>query len=199
MTITDHWLVEARRKQTPNVGTTFQAGQPDTIVIHYTAGSGLTSAVDSMCKPESKASAHLAVGRNGEVVQLVPFNRIAWHAGVSKWKERNGLNPYSLGIEVVNWGRLDKQGNSLITWAGQTLVESEGVLLKHKNDTAPAWWQTYPQPQLDKVTELCRALKKVYPIKEILGHDDISPGRKSDPGPAYPMDTLRKQILGASA
>lgn len=197
MTITDHWLDGVKRKQTPNVGQVFGAGLPDTIVIHYTASIGINSAVDSMCKPEHKASAHLAVGRNAEVVQLVPFNRVAWHAGVSAWKGRRGLNTCSVGIEVVNAGRLDKQDKLLITWSGQTMPESEGVYLKHKNDTAPSWWHTYPQPQVDRVVELCRALKKAYPtITEIVGHDDIAPGRKQDPGPAWPMDSLRKQVLG---
>jgi N-acetylmuramoyl-L-alanine amidase len=107
------------------------------------------------------------------------------------------LNDYSLGIEVVNAGKLERPVQVLVTWSGQPIVESEGVQLKHKNEALPAWWHCYPQPQVDKVVELCVALKKAYPtIKEIVGHDDIAPGRKVDPGPAWPMDLVRKQVFG---
>lgn len=67
-------------RESPNHGGLFEPGLPDTIIIHYTAGSSAESSVKVLCDPKRKASAHLVVGRDGSVTQLVPFNTVAWHA-----------------------------------------------------------------------------------------------------------------------
>ena len=76
----------------------------DTIIIHYTAGANAESAIHTLCDRERKVSAHLVVGRDGAVTQLLPFNTIGWHAGRSHWRERTSFNQYSIGIEIDNAG-----------------------------------------------------------------------------------------------
>lgn len=134
---------------------------PTYIVIHYTAASTFSSGVDWHSRKESKVSAHIHLGRAAELVQMVPFNKKAWHAGASSWKGLRGLNSYSIGIELQNTGT-----------------------------------QEYTEQQIQELIEICKALVKAYPIKEIVGHSDISPGRKADPGKQFPMDRVRSAVFG---
>lgn len=89
---------------------------PIYLIIHYTAGTSLSGAVSWFQSPEAKASAHLIIDRDGAVVQMVAFNRRAWHAGKSRWGNLEGMNGYSIGVELVNAGVLEKitQGSGLI-------------------------------------------------------------------------------------
>ena len=82
---------------------------PDMIVVHYTAGSSARTAAEFLAKEEVKASAHLVIGRQGELFQLVSFDTEAWHAGRSSYDGRANLNRYSIGIELDNLGRLQLQ------------------------------------------------------------------------------------------
>src|SRR5215212_7915344 len=75
--------------------------QPLYLIMHYTAGPTLDGAVSWLAQSEAQASAHLVIGRDGKVVQMVPFNKRAWHAGKSSWGNLDGMNQYSLGIELV--------------------------------------------------------------------------------------------------
>ena len=77
---------------------------PDMIVVHYTAGTSARTAAEFLAKEEVKASAHLVIGRQGELFQLVPFDTEAWHAGRSCYGGRANLNRYSIGIELDNLG-----------------------------------------------------------------------------------------------
>lgn len=131
------------------------------IIIHFTASSTASGAIEWMLNPSAKVSAHLHLGRDGEIVQLVPFNIVAWHAGQSSWKGVTGINSYSVGIECQNTGT-----------------------------------QEYPQAQLDQLVLICKALVSKYGFIEILGHSDIAPGRKTDPGKKFPMSWLRDQVYG---
>jgi len=145
-------------RQSPNIGGVLN---PEYIIIHYTASSNADGAISWMLSPQSKVSAHLHLDRGaGIFFQLVPFNKVAWHAGKSEWKGIIGLNSHSIGIECQNTGT-----------------------------------QEYPQVQLDALVLACKAIVEVYPIKEILGHSDIAPGRKTDPGKQFPMEWLRKQVF----
>jgi N-acetylmuramoyl-L-alanine amidase len=104
-------------KASPNHGGALGNALPDTIVVHFTAGASLDSSVTSLCDPKSKASAHVVVGRDGKVVQLVPFDTIAWHAGASSLGNRTGLNKFSVGIEIDNAGRLTQTASGdFLTW-----------------------------------------------------------------------------------
>ena len=183
--------------KTPNVSGKFGDGLPDTLVIHFTAGSSAEGSAKHLCKPAAKASAHLVVGRDGKVYQLAPFNRVAWHAGRSTWNDRNGLNQYSIGIEIDNAGRLTDNGNGFYqTWFGKNLPVSEVFHGTHRNQSEAGYWHAYAEPQIARVFELCELLIEHYGITEIVGHEEIAPGRKVDPGPAFPLDKLRDQLLG---
>jgi N-acetylmuramoyl-L-alanine amidase len=180
----------------PKNSRKFAIGMPDTIIIHYTASEGLDTTTKYLCRNDVKASAHIVVGRNGEVNQLVAFDKQAWHAGKSSYGGRDGYNKFSIGIEIMNAGYLDQEGDRLVSWFKKAYPKSEAVLAMHKNETEARYWHTYTEAQVSVVMELCQALMHHYPsIQEVLGHDDISPGRKQDPGPAFPMQKLRERLL----
>ena len=91
--ITDHVLEGENVEIVPcdKDSGVFSSGFPDTVVVHYTAAGSISSAVRTLTDPQVKASAHLVIGREGEIMQLVPFNKIAWHAGKSEYQGRKGL------------------------------------------------------------------------------------------------------------
>jgi len=185
--------------KSPNVGGFFQTGLPDTIVLHYTAGPSAQSAIKTLTSPSESVSAHIVVDRKGKITQLVPFNRIAWHAGRSRFRNRTGLNTYSIGIEIVNAGRLKKQDSDFISWFGKKYPIEEVVEATHKNEQKPSYWHRFTLDQLNSVYKLCLLLADNYSIRYIVGHDEIAPGRKIDPGPAFPLEEIRNQVLFNSA
>jgi N-acetylmuramoyl-L-alanine amidase len=178
-----------------NIGTEFQS-PPDTIILHYTAGGSPESAIQTFKNPSSKASAHLIIGRDGKITQMVPFNIIAWHAGESQYGGRTGINKYSIGIEIDNAGLLEKRGDKYFSWFGREYPENEVVYAVHRNEFSPRYWHLYTEIQIEQVENICNLLMNSYPIKSILGHEEISPGRKTDPGPAFPLDKIRMRLLG---
>ena len=184
------------QKQTPNVSGEFTSGLPDTLVMHFTAGSSAESSVRHLSKPSAKASAHLVIGRDGAVYQLAPFNIMTWHAGASSWGTRNGLNKYSIGIELDNAGELNDNSNgTYLSWFNKAYPENEVFFGTHRHADEPSYWHAYTEQQLEVTFDICHLLVDHYKIKEILGHEEISPGRKTDPGPAFPLDTLREEVL----
>jgi N-acetylmuramoyl-L-alanine amidase len=188
---------QARFQLSPNHGAAFKAPGPDTLVIHFTAGASLESSVRSLSDPASKASAHVVVGRDGKIVQLVPFDTVAWHAGVSSFQGRTGFNRFSIGIEIDNAGRLTQTASGdFVTWFMKPIAKADAVQAVHRNESAATWWHAYTETQIDRVFELCALLIGTYDIKLIVGHEEITPGRKTDPGPAFPLDRLRDRLLG---
>jgi N-acetylmuramoyl-L-alanine amidase len=128
---------------------------PRLIVIHYTATQGLESPLSWLTKKDSvEVSAHLIVGKDGAVYQLVPFNIAAWHAGKSSYEGQPYVNAFSIGIENVGVG--DK----------------------------------WPDAQIEANRAIIEALFEAYPIEDVVGHEDVAPGRKPDPGPRYPWDKV---------
>ena len=138
------------------------------------------------------------VARDGAVSQLVPFDTVAWHAGVSEWKGRTALNRFSLGIEIDNAGRLETQDGRYLARFGEIYPEAETVRGVHRNETDAAYWHAYPSRQIEVVEMLCRLLIAEYGIVEIVGHEEIAPDRKIDPGPAFPLDEMRRRLLGGT-
>lgn len=199
MRVRNHKLVGHWYRQSRDVGGELQS--PRFIVMHYTAGGSGTGSRDYMLKsPRQKqqllnaprkvyGSAHVVVDRDGAVWQIVPFNLMARHAGRSQWRGLVKLNRYSLGIEIANYGWLDKQGDGSYKRADTPRFEAGEVTVgPMPGGTAIKGWENYPQAQLDAVAEVTRALLAAYPsIVEVVGHQDVSPGRKFDPGPAFPM------------
>ncbi len=180
--------------QSPNVGG---ALDPSYLVIHFTAGASAQSSVNWLTNDMARASAHLVIGRDGTITQLVPFNRVAWHAGASRWNGLTGLNRHSIGIELDNAGRLTRQGGKWRAWFGGTIADDQVMEATHKHESDPCGWHLFTPEQVEATLEVSQAILRAYPgIRDILGHDDISPGRKTDPGPAFPMGSLRSRLLG---
>ena len=117
--------------------------------------------------PKFNVSCHYLIGRKGNTIQMVKDNYVAWHAGKSKWKRFSNLNNYSIGIELVNKG--------------------------HKYG-----YQNFSNKQISSLIRLCKNLKRKYSIKveNLLGHSDIAPLRKIDPGEKFPWKKLSKEKLG---
>lgn len=137
------------------------------IILHFDAASNSTSAVNWLTQKASGVSSDLHITRDGKVIQMAAFNKITWHAGRSEWKGLTNLNKYAIGIEQENRGMV------------------KGV------------YQDWTEVQIQKCIEVCKALVAVYPsITEILGHEEVAPGRKDDPGPKFPMDRVRREVFG---
>ena len=198
MRIVDHRLVHDdgtpyRFVKTPNVGNGELKFRY--LVMHFTAGGSAQESIGWLANPAAKASAHVVIARDGTITQMVPFNRVAWHAGQSTWEGINGLNSWSIGIELDNPGRMTRRNGTWTSDAGSKLPDDQVVEAVHKNETKSSGWARYPQAQLDAARQLAALLVRTYGLKEIIGHDDISPGRKVDPGPAFPFADFRKQVL----
>lgn len=170
--------------------------KPAYLVIHYTAGPSASSSINWLSKAEARASAHLVIGRDGSITQLVPFNRIAWHAGTSRWEGLVGMNSHSIGIELDNAGILTRQGESWKAWFGGEYGENDVVEAAHKHESQVRAWHGYTEKQIGSALEVGRLLVRRYKLKGVVGHDDIAPGRKKDPGPAFPMESFRAAIMG---
>jgi len=188
VTITpDHWLAEAIRRPLPG-------GSPMPVrrflVIHFTAGASAESSISFWRTPAAKgASAHLVIDRDGTVFQCRPFNVTCGHAGKSRWKDPKsgrefvGLNSCSIGIELANGG-----SSYPARFAGGLLP----IRAAHKHGGPVVEWEAYPAAQLAACEAISKALVTRYKLDDLIGHEDIAPGRKTDPGPAFPMGDLRE-------
>lgn len=124
-------------------------------------------AINKLIKQNSKVSSHYFIKKNGEILTMVPDLYIAWHAGISAWKNYKSLNKFSIGIEISNPGHDNKYNN-------------------------------FTKKQILSILKLSKFLIKKYKIKSkfILGHSDISPDRKKDPGEKFPWKYLSKKKIG---
>jgi len=137
------------------------------VILHYTGMQSEIEAINRLKNVQSKVSCHYLINREGLITQMVKDNKVAWHAGKSKWKNFRNLNNNSIGIELVNKGH-------------------------------EFGYQNYSNIQISSLIKLCKKLKKKYMIKKenFLGHSDIAPLRKSDPGEKFPWKKLSKYNLG---
>ncbi len=185
----------------PFIGGGF-AAPPKIAVIHFTGGgSAMSSAnwfADRSRPPATGSSAHVVIDRDGSIVQCVPLDRVAWHAGRSSWQGIIGLNNYSYGIELANYGNLHAVGSA---WCGPgDHVVANPVLAIHRNGNpdgskTPIGWEAYPAAQIAAALELMTLLVSLG-VNQAVGHDDIAPVRKSDPGPAFDMASFRARLFG---
>ena len=184
-------------KASPNVGGKLV---PEYIVLHDTA-SGLNDngSISWLTDPASKVSAHVVIGRDGRITQLVPFNVKAWHAGQSIWAGRPLLNGFSIGIEIINPGKLQKIAEGVYKGVGTYDTNKDKSLSVSYRKTAAhgeGYWLAYSDAQVRAVRELCAGICAAYGIKDILTHWLISPGRKVDTNPLFPLEQLRKDMAG---
>ena len=137
------------------------------IIIHYTGMQSERESIQKLCNSNSKVSSHYLINRNGKVFNLVHDSHVAWHAGKSCWGKYQNLNKNSIGIELVN------KGHQL----GYT---------------------SFKKKQIASLVEICIKLIKKYKIKKrnIIGHSDIAPLRKIDPGEKFPWKYLAKNKVG---
>ena len=136
------------------------------LIIHYTGMRKQSEAIKRLCDPKAKVSSHYFISNKGGIINLVPDLYEAWHAGESNWKDYKSLNKYSIGIEINNPG--------------------------HEYG-----YKKFSKKQIFSLLKLLKYLKKKYNIKKtnILGHSDISPDRKKDPGEKFPWHYLAKKNL----
>ena len=155
-------------RSSPNHGprrAPFEGG-PRAIVLHYTDMISAEVALERLCDPAAQVSAHYLIARDGTVTRLVAEEQRAWHAGISCWKidgqDVTDVNSASIGIELDNPG--------------------------HTHGLLP-----YSDAQLATLIALCRDIMRRWniPLENIVGHDQIAPGRKIDPGPLFPWDNFR--------
>lgn len=131
------------------------------IVLHYTEMKPVESALDRLCDPEAGVSAHYVISEEGEVTLLVPEDKRAWHAGVSYWRGVRDVNSASVGIE------LDHPGHGL-------------------------GYRPFAEAQIDALIPLVHSIMQRYdiPRANVVGHSDVAPQRKTDPGELFPWDRL---------
>lgn len=143
-------------------------GMPvDMLVLHYTGMRTSDAALARLCDPEAKVSAHYTIDRAGCIYRLVPEDRRAWHAGQSYWAGETNINGRSIGIELVNPG--------------------------HEFGYEP-----FPDAQVASLIALCKAILDRHPIPSyrVLGHSDVAPARKIDPGELFPWSALAAEGIG---
>ena len=137
------------------------------VVLHYTGMRSADEALARMCDPASQVSAHYMIDELGEIYRLVPEERRAWHAGVSFWKGDSDINGCSIGIELVNPGH-------------------------------EFGYRDFPPAQIDAVIGVLDQIRERWDIPDyrILGHSDIAPARKQDPGERFPWQVLAEHGHG---
>ncbi len=139
----------------------------DTVVLHYTGMQSGAAALERLCDPLAEVSAHYLIEEDGRLYRLVDEEKRAWHAGVSAWQGRSNINHYSIGIEIVNPG--------------------------HEFGYRP-----FPSRQIDTLIALLSGIKKRHTIRadRFVGHSDIAPSRKQDPGELFPWEQLATAGFG---
>lgn len=152
--------------ETPSPNFDDRGRDVDTVIVHYTGMVSGTAALERLCEPAAKVSAHYLVEEDGRVYQLVPEEKRAWHAGVSSWRGEADTNARSIGIEIVNPGH-------------------------------EFGYRDFPDAQIASVIGLLRAIKGRHNIApaRVLGHSDVAPNRKEDPGELFPWGRLAKEGL----
>ena len=137
------------------------------IIIHYTGMQSEIESINRLRDQKSKVSCHYFITKAGEIIQMIEEKKIAWHAGKSKWKNYKNLNKNSIGIELANPG--------------------------HKFG-----YENFSVRQINSLIKLCKYLKRKFKINKenFLGHSDIAPLRKVDPGEKFPWKKLSKFNLG---
>lgn len=205
MKIVNHLLEGVHVERSPNVSGLMT---PTGVIMHYTAGFTADSAIKTLCNPAAKVSAHLVIDTDGTITQLVPFNRIAWHAGPSKLDGKPNCNGFTIGFEFVNPGyfRLGKDG-TVMDWEGKRPVPKETLNKYDLSIRAPNKrigggnfiWPAYTKAQISAGKEAFAAICEAYDIRNIAGHEEIDTrGWKTDPGPAFPMGEFKSILHGAS-
>jgi N-acetylmuramoyl-L-alanine amidase len=156
-----------RERPSPNHERRGEPVHIDMLVLHYTGMRTADEAIGRLCDPAARVSAHYLIGENGTIWQLVLEARRAFHAGLSCWAGGSDLNHVSIGIEIANPGH---------EWG----------------------YRPFPEEQMAAVERLCRDLVRRHPIPphRVVGHSDIAPDRKADPGELFDWRRLARAGVG---
>ena len=156
------------QRPSPNHDARPGGGQVDVLLMHYTGMKSAEEAIGRLCDDQAKVSAHYAVDEAGTITQMVDENRRAWHAGISHWAGQDAINDCSIGIEIVNPGH-------------------------------EFGYQPFPKIQMDAVIDLSRGILERHPAitpSRVIGHSDVAPGRKLDPGELFDWQRLALKGIG---
>jgi N-acetylmuramoyl-L-alanine amidase len=156
-----------RSRPSPNHGPRPSPGRIDLLILHYTGMESAEAALARLCDPAAEVSAHYLVDEDGTAWQLVDESRRAWHAGQAFWAGATNINDRSIGIELANPG--------------------------HEHGHRP-----FPEAQIAALETLCRDILARHSIapERVLGHSDIAPERKTDPGELFPWERLAAAGIG---
>jgi N-acetylmuramoyl-L-alanine amidase len=159
--------IVAEVRPSPNHGERRNGATPDMIVLHYTGMADNDAAIRQLCTPAGEVSAHYLVLQDGYIIQLVAEARRAWHSGASSWAGVTDINSCSIGIEIANPG--------------------------HDHG-----YPDFSKRQIAAVTALCRSILTRHQIRadRVLGHSDIAPTRKQDPGEKFPWKLVAESGVG---
>jgi len=114
----------------------------------------------------------------------------------SHYERRSGLNQYSIGIELDNAGQLKARGDGTYeSWFGEVYGENEVLAAQHANQQSIGYWHKYTEVQIARTLSICKALCSYYDISTVVGHEEIAPARKVDPGPAFPLQKFKALVL----
>lgn len=217
MKVKSHWLTDAKRVKT-NKYSRGRRISPKFVVMHFTAGWSESGDIHVLTKSKSKVSCQLIVQRDGTVIETMPLNNRAWHAGPSRAHGYTDLNSHSIGIEFCNLGWLKKQPNGTYRhWNGFIVDGASGEVVNSKRvDFVPsgvsditAWphtvggvpgsgtfaWEPYTEAQLEAGDAIVEALRDAYGVKWVVSHEEIDTrGWKSDPGPAFPLQRYQNLV-----
>ncbi len=154
-------------RPSPNHDARPPGGTVDMLVLHYTGLRTCTDALDRLCDPAAKVGAHYLIDEDGTIYALVGEDRRAWHAGVSCWRGERDVNGRSLGIELVNPGH-------------------------------EFGYRSFPEAQMRALLDLGQDILKRHPIpaRNVVGHSDVAPARKQDPGELFDWPRLARQGIG---
>jgi N-acetylmuramoyl-L-alanine amidase len=157
-----------RRMERPSPNHDARGDAPiDMLLLHYTGMQSAQAALDRLSDPAAKVSAHYLIDEDGTIHALVPEARRAWHAGVAHWASASDINARSIGIELVNPGH-------------------------------EFGYRAFPEAQIAALIPLCHSILMRHPIPSarVLGHSDVAPARKDDPGELFPWERLAQSGIG---
>ncbi|MGH7034082.1 MAG: peptidoglycan recognition protein family protein [Stellaceae bacterium] len=159
--------MELRDRPSPNFDARPEAGAVDMLILHYTGMRTAEEALERLCDPAAKVSAHYLIAEDGAIWRLVDEAQRAWHAGLSCWRDCRDVNGASIGIELVNPGH-------------------------------EFGYRAFPERQMQALEQLARGILGRHPIppRAVLGHSDVAPLRKQDPGELFDWLRLARAGIG---
>jgi N-acetylmuramoyl-L-alanine amidase len=159
--------MEIAERPSPNFDARPGDGRVDMLILHYTGMRTAQEALDRLGDTAAKVSAHYLIDEDGAVTRLVAEENRAWHAGLSSWRGRGDINGASIGIELVNPGH-------------------------------EFGYRRFPEPQMAALEALARGILDRHPIppRHVIGHSDVAPLRKQDPGELFDWRRLARAGIG---